>query len=188
MTAAIDAPHHVVGAPNTSRCGEIGRRTEGIDGNHAEGIEILRGQLGEHGAGAVRRQRLGRRVGLVQRSLARRFVEVPVVDDRARFLATHRDHPLGHLAEPGRVEDLELDDEPDPLAVAHAPDGSRERGSLFSAGRSGHAARRERAGPGLLTFAPAMGSLIKKRRKRMRKKKHKKLLKKTRWQRRQQGK
>jgi len=32
-----------------------------------------------------------------------------------------------------------------------------------------------------------MGSLIKKRRKRMRKKKHKKLLKKTRWQRRQQG-
>ena len=35
---------------------------------------------------------------------------------------------------------------------------------------------------------PAMGSLIKKRRKRMRKKKHKKLLKKTRWQRRQQGK
>ncbi len=33
----------------------------------------------------------------------------------------------------------------------------------------------------------SMGSLIKKRRKRMRKKKHKKLLKKTRWQRRQQG-
>ena len=40
----------------------------------------------------------------------------------------------------------------------------------------------------LISFAPAMGSLIKKRRKRMRKKKHKKLLKKTRWQRRQQGK
>jgi hypothetical protein len=38
------------------------------------------------------------------------------------------------------------------------------------------------------TFNHAMGSLIKKRRKRMRKKKHKKLLKKTRWQRRQQGK
>ena len=37
------------------------------------------------------------------------------------------------------------------------------------------------------TVAPLMGSLIKKRRKRMRKKKHKKLLKKTRWQRRQQG-
>ena len=32
-----------------------------------------------------------------------------------------------------------------------------------------------------------MGSLIKKRRKRMREKKHKKLLKRTRWQRRQQG-
>ncbi|MDQ1427708.1 MAG: Mitochondrial mRNA-processing protein C-terminal, partial [Acidimicrobiaceae bacterium] len=31
---------------------------------------------------------------------------------------------------------------------------------------------------------PAMGSLIKKRRKRMRKKKHKKMLKATRWQRR----
>jgi len=37
------------------------------------------------------------------------------------------------------------------------------------------------------TLHPAMGSLIKKRRKRMRKKKHKKLLKRTRWQRRQQG-
>ncbi len=37
------------------------------------------------------------------------------------------------------------------------------------------------------TLTRLMGSLIKKRRKRMRKKKHKKLLKKTRWQRRQQG-
>jgi Mitochondrial domain of unknown function (DUF1713) len=44
--------------------------------------------------------------------------------------------------------------------------------------------RRIRSG----TVPFAMGSLIKKRRKRMRKKKHKKLLKKTRWQRRQQGK
>jgi hypothetical protein len=35
-----------------------------------------------------------------------------------------------------------------------------------------------------LACAPAMGSLIKKRRKRMRKKKHKKMLKATRWQRR----
>jgi len=34
------------------------------------------------------------------------------------------------------------------------------------------------------TVRPAMGSLIKKRRKRMRKKKHKKMLKATRWQRR----
>ncbi len=40
----------------------------------------------------------------------------------------------------------------------------------------------------LVASSVAMGSLIKKRRKRMRKKKHKKLLKKTRWQRRQQGK
>jgi Mitochondrial mRNA-processing protein COX24, C-terminal len=40
----------------------------------------------------------------------------------------------------------------------------------------------------LIPSPAAMGSLIKKRRKRMRKKKHKKLLKKTRWQRRQQGK
>ena len=40
----------------------------------------------------------------------------------------------------------------------------------------------------LIPWVPAMGSLIKKRRKRMRKKKHKKLLKKTRWARRQQGK
>ena len=40
----------------------------------------------------------------------------------------------------------------------------------------------------LVAWRFLMGSLIKKRRKRMRKKKHKKLLKKTRWQRRQQGK
>jgi hypothetical protein len=33
-----------------------------------------------------------------------------------------------------------------------------------------------------------MPSLVKKRRKKMRKKKHRKMLKKTRWQRRQQGK
>jgi hypothetical protein len=45
----------------------------------------------------------------------------------------------------------------------------------------------DRAGH-LVRSPAAMGSLIKKRRKRMRKKKHKKLLKKTRWQRRQQGK
>ncbi|MDQ1456918.1 MAG: Mitochondrial mRNA-processing protein C-terminal [Actinomycetota bacterium] len=53
-----------------------------------------------------------------------------------------------------------------------------------------------RPGPGpweafrqrLIPSPLVMGSLIKKRRKRMRKKKHKKLLKKTRWQRRQQGK
>jgi hypothetical protein len=38
--------------------------------------------------------------------------------------------------------------------------------------------------PGPLSSAPAMGSLIKKRRKRMRKKKHKKMLKRTRFQRR----
>jgi hypothetical protein len=49
--------------------------------------------------------------------------------------------------------------------------------------------RRCEALDGLLVASSfAMGSLIKKRRKRMRKKKHKKLLKKTRWQRRQQGK
>ena len=51
---------------------------------------------------------------------------------------------------------------------------------------------RRRAHNVTAAWAPAtlrnlMGSLIKKRRKRMRKKKHKKLLKKTRWQRRQQG-
>jgi hypothetical protein len=41
-----------------------------------------------------------------------------------------------------------------------------------------------RAAADLLSLQPAMGSLIKKRRKRMRKKKHKKMLKATRWQRR----
>ena len=35
-----------------------------------------------------------------------------------------------------------------------------------------------------LGWRPAMGSLIKKRRKRLRKKKHTKMLKATRWQRR----
>ena len=39
-----------------------------------------------------------------------------------------------------------------------------------------------------LASQPAMGSLIKKRRKRMRKKKHRKMLKRTRWQRRAAGK
>jgi hypothetical protein len=38
------------------------------------------------------------------------------------------------------------------------------------------------------TVSPAMGSLVKKRRKRMRKKKHKKMLRKTRFQRRRAGK
>jgi hypothetical protein len=66
----------------------------------------------------------------------------------------------------------------------HASDdrGRSTGGSVGGDGLSGL-----RAGC-LLSFAAAMGSLIKKRRKRMRKKKHKKLLKKTRWQRRQQGK
>ena len=49
-------------------------------------------------------------------------------------------------------------------------------------------ARLRDGGTRLIASPAAMGSLIKKRRKRMRKKKHKKLLKKTRWQRRQQGK
>jgi len=44
------------------------------------------------------------------------------------------------------------------------------------------------AGPSSASVQPAMGSLIKKRRKRMRKKKHKKMLKRTRWQRRAAGK
>jgi len=59
------------------------------------------------------------------------------------------------------------------------------------AGRGRHPGPRPRSGPERLrpaTVPDLMGSLIKKRRKRMRKKKHKKLLKKTRWQRRQQGK
>ena len=42
--------------------------------------------------------------------------------------------------------------------------------------------------PSWASVPPAMGSLIKKRRKRMRKKKHKKMLKRTRWQRRAAGK
>ena len=53
---------------------------------------------------------------------------------------------------------------------------------------SGCRARHRDRDMGLIASPAAMGSLIKKRRKRMRKKKHKKLLKKTRWQRRQQGK
>src|SRR3954471_16649304 len=63
------------------------------------------------------------------------------------------------------------------------PDDSAERGR-----RRSLCDPREAPQGALLPSHPAMGSLIKKRRKRMRKKKHKKLLKKTRWQRRQQGK
>jgi hypothetical protein len=63
---------------------------------------------------------LARRVGLVQGSRTGRFVEVPVVDDRARFVATHCHHRAGHLAKPVGIKDLEPDDESDPLAVAHA--------------------------------------------------------------------
>ena len=59
-----------------------------------------------------------------------------------------------------------------------------QKHALGSAAR----ARWERFAALLVASPPVMGSLIKKRRKRMRKKKHKKLLKKTRWQRRQQGK
>jgi hypothetical protein len=51
----------------------------------------------------------------------------------------------------------------------------------------GHQPRNVTGPRASVTVNSAMGSLIKKRRKRMRKKKHKKLLKKTRWQRRQQG-
>ena len=43
-------------------------------------------------------------------------------------------------------------------------------------------------GWGLAFRKELMPSLVKKRRKKMRKKKHRKMLKKTRWQRRQQGK
>jgi hypothetical protein len=42
--------------------------------------------------------------------------------------------------------------------------------------------------PMIASFGALMGSLVKKRRKRMRKKKHKKMLKRTRFQRRAQGK
>jgi len=45
-----------------------------------------------------------------------------------------------------------------------------------------------KSAPSSASVPPAMGSLIKKRRKRMRKKKHKKMLKRTRWQRRAAGK
>jgi hypothetical protein len=61
------------------------------------------------------------------------------------------------------------------LPTVSASDGLAESGRMWPDGR--------RSG----SVPAAMGSLIKKRRKRMRKKKHKKLLKKTRWQRRQQG-
>jgi hypothetical protein len=70
-----------------------------------------------------------------------------------------------------------------------APPGRIERTRL-AAGLAPLGQRRPSEAPDdrLITSLSAMGSLIKKRRKRMRKKKHKKLLKKTRWQRRQQGK
>jgi hypothetical protein len=75
-----------------------------------------------------------------------------------------------------------------PRSSLHATSAALGVGSRTEPARRAVAARADvhsRIPPGSVTTL--MGSLIKKRRKRMRKKKHKKLLKKTRWQRRQQG-
>ena len=66
---------------------------------------------------------------------------------------------------------------PELFAPAAAPDPPAAEPGVVS----------PRHGPGRYS-RPAMGSLIKKRRKRMRKKKHKKMLKRTRFQRRAAGK
>mgnify|MGYP003350075958 FL=1 len=85
----------------------------------------------------------------------------------------------------GRVSNPDLGLQRTPCCRYTTPDGLRGRPyperSGAPAGPLGHLR------PATARFPSLMGSLIKKRRKRMRKKKHKKLLKKTRWQRRNQG-
>jgi hypothetical protein len=61
----------------------------------------------------------------------------------------------------------------------------RIRGEPTPAARLGHP---DVCASGSISKGPSVGSVIKKRRKRMAKKKHRKLLKKTRIQRRRQGK
>ena len=89
----------------------------------------------------------------------------------------------------GEVSNLDLGLQRTPCCRYTTPDltrdpSGRRRPQLAEVTRGSDVTRRAVR----TTVTDAMGSLIKKRRKRMRKKKHKKLLKKTRWQRRTQGK
>ncbi len=119
VTAATGAPHHVVGAPKMSRRGRPSAAPNAVHPRDPHCVRVPRCELREYRATAVRTQRLGRRVGLVQRARTRRVVDVPVVHDGAGLVATDIHHRGGHLAEALRVEDLEADHEPHPLAVAH---------------------------------------------------------------------
>ena len=109
-------------------------------------------------------------------------------DGGERAVATHESAPTApQRAARGEGFEPSLRASKDLVLPLHHPR------QVTSDGSSRHALHRatsrpteDRTAPG--SVAPVMGSLIKKRRKRMRKKKHKKLLKKTRWQRRQQGK
>jgi hypothetical protein len=90
--------------------------------------------------------------------------------------------PVGGRWLGGEVSNLDLGLQRTPCCLYTTPD--RDLATLARAAIRGSMCNREHPPTSLHS---AMGSLIKKRRKRMRKKKHKKLLKRTRWQRRQQG-
>ena len=83
----------------------------------------------------------------------------------------------------GEVSNLDLGLQRTPCCRYTTPDRPLDP----TLGRPEYRARFVVHSPRATSVHAAMGSLIKKRRKRMRKKKHKKLLKRTRWQRRQQG-
>ena len=83
----------------------------------------------------------------------------------------------------GEVSNLDLGLQRTPCCRYTTPERRRDP----TLGRAAFRTRLCRSADRAASVLAAMGSLIKKRRKRMRKKKHKKLLKRTRWQRRQQG-
>ena len=126
----------------------------------------------EHRAAAERVQHL-RRGRAHAGALARRQHHCAHRSD-LRCHSVHRSPSLGVLG--GEVSNLDLGLQRTPCCRYTTPDRSITTVPDV---------RHSRLCP--TSLQPAMGSLIKKRRKRMRKKKHKKLLKKTRWQRRQQG-
>ena len=94
---------------------------EDLDRRDRQAVEVLGCDLEEDRTHPVRDHRVVVDVRLVELAPGVVLVEVPVVDERARFgLAVH-DHRLGHLTEPVDIADLELDDQPDAFVLAHEP-------------------------------------------------------------------
>ena len=151
---------------------------DALEGQQLERVEHVE----QHGTAAERVQHL-RRGRPHARALARRQHDCAHRSDLVRHLGPSL-LARGCPGARGRGFEPRLGTPKDPVLPLHHP-----RPSCHHATRGGPGGDRpmctRRGRP--TSLQPAMGSLIKKRRKRMRKKKHKKLLKKTRWQRRQQG-